>query len=108
MTTESPENNEPGPLLGLGLSEGLGAPAVKLPAWMRGLPAHTELGTVEICQVFGLHRNSITRALANGSVPAPYRTVKKMGRETYRWRLGDIRKLLASAPNVRANLDPTA
>jgi len=45
-----------------------------------------------VAAVFGIHRNSVWRLAREGRLPAPVRVTD----HTTRWRVGDLRKTLAS------------
>ena len=71
-------------------------PTAKIPDWLKGMPNHTQLGRVEIAQIFSVHTQSVIKCVNNGTIPAPTVSgVKKNHQSVYRWQLGDIRKWIA-------------
>lgn len=70
--------------------------AARLPEWLSGMPNHTQLGTVELAQIFGVHKQYVKRCVDRGTIPPPtINNVKVCRQSVYRWHLGDIRKWIA-------------
>lgn len=70
-----------------------------IPDWMKCLPNNAMIGTVEIAQIYGINRSSITRCIERGTVLKPLMSVKRgHGPDAFKWRLGDVRKHLT--PNA--------
>lgn len=60
---------------------------------MRVLPDHALIGAAEIAQIYGLHRCSLSRCIARGTIPPPaLRVERSRGPAAMKWRLGEVRR----------------
>ena len=70
-------------------------PVRPLPQWLRGMPAHTQLGVRELADILGIHRSNVHRGIERGTVPPPStKVLVSGGKMALRWSLGDVRRWL--------------
>ena len=73
----------------------------KIPKWMEELPGHVLLNSLEIAEIYGVHKSSVSRCIVRGTIPRPSLIMKmeNKNRDRFKWRFSDIKKSIA--PNVK-------